>query len=179
MDLFLLKEKINEYHTTAEVFNDILWIQHNCLIVGNIYSFIKKNCINKIRILSVYTYLEYNSTKRAIARRFVDFCKQEIFDINSCIDCYVNANSNDFEWFSKLCPQMHPVVWAKVSGYQYEPAKVMKVQNDQIEVYFFGTHTAALIPPKWCFCFSNENPNKSQSLHEDINNSTMKVQIGL
>ena len=42
--------------------------------------------------------------------------------------------------FVQLCPDPHEPVWAKVSGYPYWPAKVIREKSMQVEVQFFGDH---------------------------------------
>lgn len=91
------------------------------------------------------------------------FCKDEIFNIETCAECFVKSNSkNDNGWFTKVCAKPHLLIWAKLSGYPYWPAKVMGLYDDVLGVQFFGEHERAFVPAKDCFLFSREDPNPVQ-----------------
>lgn len=96
---------------------------------------------------------------KRITKEFVKFVKEEIFDIEQCEECYGLANQKRKDWFSIPCNKKHPLAWAKVVGFPYEPAKVMSVKNGEFIVYFFGDHKRSTLPPKFCFGFSAKSPN--------------------
>ena len=59
--------------------------------------------------------------------------------IEVCANCYANHLLSN--GFSQLCRDApHEPVWAKVSGYPYWPAKVIREKAMQVEVLFFGDH---------------------------------------
>lgn len=100
-----------------------------------------------------------SKANRKVTKRLMDFCTKEVFAINACNECYVQANSNNKDWFSTVCSRKHPIVWAKVMGHPYQPAKIMAVHDDNVDVFYFGDHKFATIPAKSCFCFSKKSPN--------------------
>lgn len=90
-------------------------------------------------------------------------CKDEIFNIETCAECFVKANtSRDSEWFTSVCSKPHLLIWAKLSGYPYWPAKVMGVFSNVLNVQFFGDHERAFVPSKDCFLYSQKDPNPVQ-----------------
>lgn len=90
----------------------------------------------------------------------MDFCAGEVFAIDSCNECYIQANiKNNIDWFSTVCSRKHPIVWAKIMGHPYQPAKIMNVHDDQVDVFYFGDHKSATVSAKSCLCFSKKSPN--------------------
>jgi len=53
----------------------------------------------------------------------------------------------------------HILVWAKLKGFPYWPAKAMKIKEDQADVRFFGQHDRAWVNVKDCYLYSLEQPN--------------------
>lgn len=81
--------------------------------------------------------------------------------MTKCYDCYFNINTH-VNWFEMVCKRPHCVVWAKVEGHPYWPAKVMSLNNNQVEVCFFGGHEYANVPANRCFLYSEVNPDKAR-----------------
>lgn len=109
--------------------------------------------------------LNLSARKDAIEdiRYLQKFCKDEIFNIETCAECFVKSNSNNgIGWFTKVCAKPHLLIWAKLSGYPYWPAKVMGLYDDVLSVQFFGEHERAFVPAKDCFLYSREDPNPVQ-----------------
>ena len=53
----------------------------------------------------------------------------------------------------------HLLVWAKLKGFPYWPAKAMRINSEEnVDVRFFGAHDRAWIPLKDVFLFSEEPP---------------------
>lgn len=83
--------------------------------------------------------------------------------METCDECYMNASSKyGYDWFIKVCTKPHLLVWAKLSGYPYWPAKVMSVYEKVLSVQFFGEHERAFVPAKDCYLYSQEDPNPVQ-----------------
>jgi hypothetical protein len=59
-----------------------------------------------------------------------------------------------------FCLQKRPhiLVWAKLKGFPYWPAKAMKIKDDVVDVRFFGQHDRAWVNVKDCFLYSLEQP---------------------
>lgn len=85
--------------------------------------------------------------------------KQEVGDIETCAECYLNANTMTDNWFTEVCAKPHLILWAKLKGFPYWPAKAMSINSTLVDVRFFGEHDRANIPSKDCFLYSREDPN--------------------
>lgn len=85
--------------------------------------------------------------------------KQEMFDIDTCAECYLNANTKAETWFTEVCAKPHLILWAKLKGFPYWPAKAMTVNVNVVDVRFFGDHDRAFVPVKDCFLYSRQDPN--------------------
>lgn len=94
------------------------------------------------------------------AKSVIKICKQELCEIETCFECYYKANVDD-NWFIEVCSTPHVLVWAKLKGFPYWPAKVMSInlQNGTVGVRFFGAHDRSWVPAKDCFLYSDEDPN--------------------
>ncbi|KAH8306140.1 hypothetical protein KR018_002381 [Drosophila ironensis] len=128
------------FQSTDEFLGEVKWIQHNALI------------------------LEFGDAKvEQASKAVVKVCRQEANEIETCPECYLNANSSD-EWFVKVCRHPHLLLWAKLKGFPYWPAKAMGSTNTSlVNVRFFGKHDRAFVPVKDCFLYSAQNPNTQTS----------------
>ncbi|XP_037710494.1 protein kinase C-binding protein 1 [Drosophila subpulchrella] len=128
------------YQTTEEFLGEVKWMQHNALI------------------------LDAGDAKvEQASKALVKVCRQEANEIDTCPECYLNANSSD-EWFVKVCRHPHLLLWAKLKGFPYWPAKAMGSTNAAlVNVRFFGKHDRAFVPVKDCFLYSAQNPNTQTS----------------
>lgn len=96
-------------------------------------------------------------------RHLLKVCKDEMFNIETCSECFVKSSSKTKDdWFTKVCAKPHLLIWAKLSGYPYWPAKAMGAYDDVLNVQFFGEHERAFVPAKDCFLYSREDPNPVQ-----------------
>lgn len=64
----------------------------------------------------------------------------EVQEMIQCPDCYRHSNEKfDEHWFAKPCARkQHELVFAKMTGFPYWPAKVIKVYDGNYDVRFFG-----------------------------------------
>lgn len=85
--------------------------------------------------------------------------KQEIYDIETCAECYLNANTMTDNWFTETCAKPHLILWAKLKGFPFWPAKAMSINAQMVDVRFFGEHDRAHVPSKDCYLYSLEDPN--------------------
>lgn len=146
VDLAKFVENIEKQHyvSTAAFLSDVKWLLHNLMILPR---------VNRALITN--------------ARKFVAECKAEMLDVEACPDCYAHLHSFKENWFSKLCNVNHALVWVKIKGFPYWPAKVLKVVDGIADVRFFGTHEKALVkvPGENCFWLSKESPNHKMPQH--------------
>ncbi|KAG8286244.1 hypothetical protein J6590_065148 [Homalodisca vitripennis] len=121
MDLTQLRQNIRAkmYGSTEAFLADAKWIVHNSIIFNSVQS-------------------KFTNTARALLK----ICKQEMQEIENCPDCYQNAHTRSSDsWFIEACRRPHVLVWAKLKGFPFWPAKAMTVNNENmVDVRFFGAH---------------------------------------
>lgn len=148
MDLNLLESNVRAklYGSTDAFMSDAKWIQHNCIVYntcGGVYA--------------------DTSKLTNTAKQIIKVARQEVSEIEACPDCYAHAR-NLFRpqpsWFIEPCRQPHPLVWAKLKGFPFWPAKAMPRLNSQgfVDVRFFGEHDRAWIPPRDLYLYSEDPP---------------------
>jgi hypothetical protein len=138
MDLNTIEKNIKkkQYGSTEACLADIKWILHNCIIFNSLAS----------KLTSV-------------AKSLVKICKHEMQEIENCPDCYLNAHTKKDSWFVAACRIPHPLVWAKLKGFPFWPAKAMRINSEEnVDVRFFGAHDRAWIPTKDVYLYSLEAP---------------------
>ena len=124
INLKKIEDKINnfQYKSFGQMSADFEWILHNA-IVGQLESGLLQN-----------------------AKFLLSKAKSEQKDFEECVYCFINyyktSKTQYYSWFSRPCPQLHVIVWAKVKGHPFWPSKVIKPnqQNNSVLVRFFGTH---------------------------------------
>lgn len=145
MTLHDIEQKIHngQYRTTEEFTADFKWILHNCYIYFS----------------TCYTSPSEMGVLLKIAKSLLKTCKQEMGQIETCAECYANANTKK-SWFIEVCDPPHVLLWAKLKGFPYWPAKAMAVNGATlVDVRFFGAHDRAWVPVKDCYLYSQHNPN--------------------
>ena len=102
-------------------------------------------------------------------------CRTELTEIETCSECYHNANKKNL-WFVEACDRPHLLVWAKLKGFPFWPAKAMSINGSQVDVRFFGEHDRAWIPNTACLLYSEKDPNPlSKSKKNNINDCIKEV----
>ncbi|KAM8704936.1 hypothetical protein ACLKA7_009399 [Drosophila subpalustris] len=137
-----LSERIKNraFHSADEFLSEVKWMQHNALILDS----------GDVKV-------------EQASKAVVKVCRQEANEIETCAECYLNANSSD-EWFVKVCTHPHLLLWAKLKGFPYWPAKAMgSGPNAVVNVRFFGKHDRANVPVKDCFLYCAQDPNTQTS----------------
>ncbi|CAB4064780.1 Protein kinase C-binding protein 1 [Lepeophtheirus salmonis] len=98
-------------------------------------------------------------TSQLIAKQLVKICKHEMQEVENCPDCYMNAHTKKDSWFIAACRIPHLLVWAKLKGFPFWPAKAMRVNSDDhVDVRFFGAHDRAWVPVRDVYIYSMEPP---------------------
>ncbi|XP_052806498.1 zinc finger MYND domain-containing protein 11-like [Mya arenaria] len=79
---------------------------------------------------------------------FVAALSNHIDEMAQCQNCYYMSNAKPRHWFAQPCDPPHELVYAKLKGYSYWPAKVIHYINEErYDVRFFGNpHQRAVIP---------------------------------
>uniref|UniRef100_A0A672S2B0 Zinc finger MYND domain-containing protein 11-like n=1 Tax=Sinocyclocheilus grahami TaxID=75366 RepID=A0A672S2B0_SINGR len=82
-----------------------------------------------------------------IARLLYNDTCHELNELMLCRHCFYLSNARPDNWFCYPCSPTHELVWARMKGFGYWPAKVMQREGNQVDVRFFGhQHQRAWIP---------------------------------
>ncbi|XP_055871580.1 MYND-type zinc finger-containing chromatin reader ZMYND8-like [Biomphalaria glabrata] len=138
MSLSIMEKNIRkkEYGCTESFLADAKWIYHNSAV-----------------------YNGFNAKVTSAAKSLLKVCKHEMNEIEICPDCYYHSCAQEnSDWFCEPCQNPHPLVWAKLKGYPFWPAKVLRELNGQIDVRFFGAHDRSWVPVTSCFMLSKTYP---------------------
>ncbi|XP_071035164.1 MYND-type zinc finger-containing chromatin reader Zmynd8 [Parasteatoda tepidariorum] len=95
-----VQKGIQQYESHVELIEDIEWIQHNCIIIYG----------DKSQIATS-------------AKKILHEVQKMLKDALDCPECYYKKIGNEPLAFLNICKIPHPLVWAKVKGYSYWPAK--------------------------------------------------------
>lgn len=99
-------------------------------------------------------------------------------EIENCPSCYLNANTKKNTWFVEVCPRPHLLVWAKLKGFPYWPAKAMCTNSaGMVDVRFFGAHDRAWVHYRDCYLYSDRDPNSYKQRRYDIENCVKELQL--
>ncbi|GIY48939.1 zinc finger MYND domain-containing protein 11 [Caerostris darwini] len=119
-DLIAMEDKVkaNEYVRLGDFYSDAQQIVHNVVI-----------------------YFGRESRIAVMALQMLSDCDYDLQEIVQCWNCYKMSNmKNDSYWFCQPCNPPHALVYAKVKGFPYWPAKVIKKDEGVYDVRFFGAH---------------------------------------
>ncbi|CAG4921978.1 unnamed protein product [Colias eurytheme] len=161
MDLSLMKQNITNglYGSTEAFMADAQWILHNSIIFNT--------CLN----------VSVQSKLTGAARALVRLCRAEMGEIEACPECYAAAHARKPTWFTDVCSTPHVLLWAKLKGFPYWPAKGMSVNNaGLVDVRFFGAHDRAWVPAKDCYLYSEKDPNNFRTKRQDILDSMQEAE---
>ncbi|KAG5268550.1 hypothetical protein AALO_G00213800 [Alosa alosa] len=88
-----------------------------------------------------------HSDQTEIARMLYNDTCHELNELLLCKNCFYLSNARPDNWFCYPCTPTHELVWARMKGFGYWPAKVMQKDGNQVDVRFFGyQHQRAWIP---------------------------------
>lgn len=129
-------------HTALDVTN----IQEN-LAEGKYKTFEEFKADAQLIVHNTAILYGVNSDQAEIARLlFSDTC-HELNELLLCKNCFYLSNARPDNWFCYPCSPSHDLVWAKMKGFGYWPAKVLQREDNQVDVRFFGhQHQRAWIP---------------------------------
>ncbi|XP_017469105.1 PREDICTED: uncharacterized protein LOC108361088 isoform X1 [Rhagoletis zephyria] len=157
-----LQEKVEKraFRCSEEFLNETKWILHNALILNSGSEYPSETDFTKSHTLQLPTSLSASSKEVFTAKSILKVCRQEANEIDTCGECYLNANTRP-DWFVDVCSQPHLLLWAKLKGFPYWPAKAMGPGQglSHVNVRFFGEHDRAFVPVKDCFLYSEQDPN--------------------
>lgn len=154
IDLGQIKQKA--FKTVKHFIDDIKWFQHNCRTIN------AKDNINKL------------------AKELTGCVKEHIEMIRACSECFENSHKYGKKSVTLICSQPHLLLWAKVTGYGYWPAKLMTTNADAktVHVRFFGDCTKSVLPACNCLLYSKDRPGNKNS-HKNSYPKAVEVSFDL
>ncbi|XP_008317526.1 protein kinase C-binding protein 1 isoform X2 [Cynoglossus semilaevis] len=156
MDLCTLEKNVKKkmYGCTEAFLADMKWILHNCII-----------------------YNGGNHKLTATAKVIVKICEHEMNEIEVCPECYLSSCQKRDNWFCEPCNQPHPLVWAKLKGFPFWPAKALREKDGQVDARFFGQHDRAWVPINNCYLMSKEIPFSVKKTKSIFNSAMQEMEV--
>ncbi|XP_029470496.1 protein kinase C-binding protein 1 isoform X5 [Rhinatrema bivittatum] len=156
MDLCTLEKNVKKkmYGCTEAFLADAKWILHNCII-----------------------YNGGNHKLTQTAKVIIKICEHEMNEIEVCPECYLAACQKRENWFCEPCSNPHPLVWAKLKGFPFWPAKALRDKDGQVDARFFGQHDRAWVPMNNCYLMSKEIPFSVKKTKSIFNSAMQEMEI--
>ncbi|TSY83932.1 Protein kinase C-binding protein 1 [Bagarius yarrelli] len=147
-----IKKKM--YGSTEAFLADVKWILHNCII-----------------------YNGGNHKLTTTAKVIIKICEHEMNEIEVCPECYLSACQKRDNWFCEPCSNPHPLVWAKLKGFPFWPAKALRDKDGQVDARFFGQHDRAWVPINNCYLMSKEIPFSVKKTKSIFNSAMQEMEV--
>ncbi|XP_043945851.1 protein kinase C-binding protein 1 isoform X2 [Protopterus annectens] len=156
MDICTLEKNTKKkmYGCTEAFLADAKWILHNCII-----------------------YNGANHKLTQTAKVIIKICEHEMNEIEVCPECYLSACQKRENWFCEPCSNPHPLVWAKLKGFPFWPAKALRDKDGQVDARFFGQHDRAWVPVNNCYLMSKEIPFSVKKTKSIFNSAMQEMEI--
>ncbi|XP_075427404.1 MYND-type zinc finger-containing chromatin reader ZMYND8 isoform X2 [Ascaphus truei] len=156
MDLCTLEKNVKKkmYGCTEAFLADAKWILHNCII-----------------------YNGGNHKLTQTAKVIIKICEHEMNEIEVCPECYLAACQKRDNWFCEPCSTPHPLVWAKLKGFPFWPAKALRDKDGQVDARFFGQHDRAWVPMNNCYLMSKEIPFSVKKTKSIFNSAMQEMEV--
>ncbi|XP_023367711.1 protein kinase C-binding protein 1 isoform X5 [Otolemur garnettii] len=98
-------------------------------------------------------------------------------EIEVCPECYLAACQKRDNWFCEPCSNPHPLVWAKLKGFPFWPAKALRDKDGQVDARFFGQHDRAWVPINNCYLMSKEIPFSVKKTKSIFNSAMQEMEV--
>ncbi|XP_077109390.1 MYND-type zinc finger-containing chromatin reader ZMYND8 isoform X8 [Ranitomeya variabilis] len=156
MDLSTLEKNVKKkmYGCTEAFLAEAKWILHNCII-----------------------YNGGNHKLTQTAKVIIKICEHEMNEIEVCPECYLAACQKRDNWFCEPCSNPHPLVWAKLKGFPFWPAKALRDKDGQVDARFFGQHDRAWVPMNNCYLMSKEIPFSVKKTKSIFNSAMQEMEV--
>uniref|UniRef100_A0A667ZXN3 Zinc finger MYND-type containing 8 n=1 Tax=Myripristis murdjan TaxID=586833 RepID=A0A667ZXN3_9TELE len=118
-----------------------------------------------------------NHKLTATAKVIVKICEHEMNEIEVCPECYLSACQKRDNWFCEPCSNPHPLVWAKLKGFPFWPAKALRDKDGQVDARFFGQHDRAWVPLNNCYLMSKEIPFSVKKTKSIFNSAMQEMEV--
>uniref|UniRef100_A0A2K6GRM6 Zinc finger MYND-type containing 11 n=1 Tax=Propithecus coquereli TaxID=379532 RepID=A0A2K6GRM6_PROCO len=155
VDVPTIQEKVNEgkYRSYEEFKADAQLLLHNTVI-----------------------FYGADSEQADIARMLYKDTCHELDELQLCKNCFYLSNARPDNWFCYPCIPNHELVWAKMKGFGFWPAKVMQKEDNQVDVRFFGHHHQEPEPETEAVSSSQEIPTMPQPVERvSVSTQTRKL----
>ncbi|XP_041060463.1 protein kinase C-binding protein 1 isoform X3 [Carcharodon carcharias] len=161
MDICTLEKNVKKkmYGCTEAFLADVKWILHNCIIYNG------------------DVCLAANHKLTATAKVIIKICEHEMNEIEVCPECYLAACQKRENWFCEPCSNPHPLVWAKLKGFPFWPAKALRDKDGQVDARFFGQHDRAWVPINNCYLMSKEIPFSVKKTKSIFNSAMQEMEV--
>uniref|UniRef100_A0A8C8H5X1 Zinc finger, MYND-type containing 8 n=1 Tax=Oncorhynchus tshawytscha TaxID=74940 RepID=A0A8C8H5X1_ONCTS len=128
---------------------------------------------------NVWLYRSFlgNHKLTATAKVIVKICEHEMNEIEVCPECYLSACQKRDNWFCEPCSDPHPLVWAKLKGFPFWPAKALRDKDGQVDARFFGQHDRAWVPLNNCYLMSKEIPFSVKKTKSIFNSAMQEMEV--
>ncbi|MEJ1279099.1 zinc finger MYND-type containing 8 [Cricetulus griseus] len=103
--------------------------------------------------------------------------KEQMNEIEVCPECYLAACQKRDNWFCEPCSNPHPLVWAKLKGFPFWPAKALRDKDGQVDARFFGQHDRAWVPINNCYLMSKEIPFSVKKTKSIFNSAMQEMEV--
>uniref|UniRef100_A0A673LID7 Protein kinase C-binding protein 1-like n=1 Tax=Sinocyclocheilus rhinocerous TaxID=307959 RepID=A0A673LID7_9TELE len=137
--------------------------------------------LEKVDQAKVYLFftgsISGNHKLTATAKVIVKICEHEMNEIEVCPECYLSACQKRDNWFCEPCSQPHPLVWAKLKGFPFWPAKALRDKDGQVDARFFGQHDRAWVPINNCYLMSKEIPFSVKKTKSIFNSAMQEMEV--
>uniref|UniRef100_A0A668AHW3 Zinc finger MYND-type containing 8 n=1 Tax=Myripristis murdjan TaxID=586833 RepID=A0A668AHW3_9TELE len=127
--------------------------------------------------MQIYVFVSGNHKLTATAKVIVKICEHEMNEIEVCPECYLSACQKRDNWFCEPCSNPHPLVWAKLKGFPFWPAKALRDKDGQVDARFFGQHDRAWVPLNNCYLMSKEIPFSVKKTKSIFNSAMQEMEV--
>ncbi|CAJ0936081.1 unnamed protein product [Ranitomeya imitator] len=122
-----------------------------------------------------YKVHTYASADASLGRRILQAAVMN--EIEVCPECYLAACQKRDNWFCEPCSNPHPLVWAKLKGFPFWPAKALRDKDGQVDARFFGQHDRAWVPMNNCYLMSKEIPFSVKKTKSIFNSAMQEMEV--
>uniref|UniRef100_W5M8L3 Protein kinase C binding protein 1, like n=1 Tax=Lepisosteus oculatus TaxID=7918 RepID=W5M8L3_LEPOC len=143
-------------------------------IKTSVTSFFDRNTVYEVIVV---IFFSGNHKLTATAKVIVKICEHEMNEIEVCPECYLSACQKRENWFCEPCSNPHPLVWAKLKGFPFWPAKALRDKDGQVDARFFGQHDRAWVPINNCYLMSKEIPFSVKKTKSIFNSAMQEMEI--
>lgn len=111
-----------------------------------------------IKDFTQYCRKEFPEHEQSV-KELIKSVNRDLNFVNNCAQCYEHQVHYPNPMVL-LCEPLHLLVWAKTKGFNYWPAKLLKLQGTNAHVIYFGEYLDAKVVAAECLIYTKERPDK-------------------